>query len=182
MFGNKNLSIPELVERCKGGDQYAFKVLYDQYAPLMFGICMRYAHTREVAQDLMHDGFVRVFMSFSELKHPDALVNWMRRIMVNVAVNYVKRDLRHLDDLVDPANEAALADSSQDFDHHNVEYLLSVIQSLPAKYRVVFNLKEVEGYSFDEIATQLQIEPASVRSILSRARTMIKEKLEKDER
>lgn len=181
MFGDKNLSNEELVRQCMKGNQQAYRQLYDQYAPQMMGVCMRYAHSKAVAEDLLHDGFLKVFGSLDRLKDPQMLSAWIKRIMVNEAINYVNRKMRRFDDL-NEMDDTLMTDYQADYDHLDVEYLLEVIQNLPDKYRLVFNMKEIEGYQFEEIARKMNIEQSSVRSILSRARSMIKEKIEKDER
>lgn len=181
MFDDKNLSNEELVRQCMKGNQQAYRQLYDQYAPQMMGVCMRYAHSKAVAEDLLHDGFLKVFGSLDRLKDPQMLSAWIKRIMVNEAINYVNRKMRRFDDL-NEMDDTLMTDYQADYDHLDVEYLLEVIQNLPDKYRLVFNMKEIEGYQFEEIARKMNIEQSSVRSILSRARSMIKEKIEKDER
>lgn len=181
MFGDKDLSNEELVRQCMKGNQQAYRQLYDQYAPQMMGVCMRYAHSKAVAEDLLHDGFLKVFGSLDRLKDPQMLSAWIKRIMVNEAINYVNRKMRRFDDL-NEMDDTLMTDYQADYDHLDVEYLLEVIQNLPDKYRLVFNMKEIEGYQFEEIARKMNIEQSSVRSILSRARSMIKEKIEKDER
>ena len=181
MFDDQNLSNEELVRQCMKGNQQAYRQLYDQYAPQMMGVCMRYAHSKAVAEDLLHDGFLKVFGSLDRLKDPQMLSAWIKRIMVNEAINYVNRKMRRFDDL-NEMDDTLMTDYQADYDHLDVEYLLEVIQNLPDKYRLVFNMKEIEGYQFEEIARKMNIEQSSVRSILSRARSMIKEKIEKDER
>lgn len=181
MFDDKDLSNEELVRQCMKGNQQAYRQLYDQYAPQMMGVCMRYAHSKAVAEDLLHDGFLKVFGSLDRLKDPQMLSAWIKRIMVNEAINYVNRKMRRFDDL-NEMDDTLMTDYQADYDHLDVEYLLEVIQNLPDKYRLVFNMKEIEGYQFEEIARKMNIEQSSVRSILSRARSMIKEKIEKDER
>lgn len=180
MIGDRKLSNEELVVQCKRGNSQALKQLYDQYAPQMLGVCMRYARSREVAQDLVHDGFLKVFESIKNLREHENLTSWIVKIMVNTAINYLKREVRHFED-VSELLDVSITDEANDYDHLDVEYLLKVIQSLPDKYRVVFNMHEVEGYTFEEIANELKIEQSSVRSILCRARQKIIENLKTNE-
>ena len=174
-----NLSVKDIVDRSKKGDQQAFKQLYDRYAAQMLGVCMRYTHSRDEAQDLLHDGFIKVFEGLNNLKSVDALSSWIYNIMVNTAINYVQRKSAKYEKLVDVTD--AMMSAPLNYDEFDVKYLLHLIQQLPDKYRIVFNLHEVEGYSYDEIAKRLKLESSSVRSILCRARQMLQENIKHDE-
>lgn len=174
---NMQISDDELIRRCNKGDQDACRMIYEQYAPTMMGLCMRYASSKEDAQDLLHDGFVKVFSNMKRLKEGANLGGWIRTVMVNTAISHTRKiamttSLEDIDEVV----------VTTDYSNLDVEYLISIIQQLPEKYRVVFNLHEVEGFHFSEIAQLLDIEESSVRSILFRARNKIIEKLENDER
>lgn len=166
----------ELVRLCINGNSRAQKMLYDTFAPMMLGVCMRYASSRTEAQDLLHDGMVKVFTSLHRLKNPVALEDWIYHIIVNTAVSHLRKKKWKCDgdETVD-----LLADTCN-YDPFAAQELLDVIHSLPDKYRLVFNMYEVEGYSFDEIAQRLGLAPVSVRSILFRAKKMLKEKLKHD--
>lgn len=162
-----------LVEACLRHDERAYKRLYDAYAPKMLGVCLRYAHDRDAAQDMLHDGFIKVFDNLKSLKDPAQLGGWIRRVMVNTALNAL-RSIRETTTLDDP--EAAEMPLTVNYDGYDTERILLAIQRLPEQYRAVFNLYEIEGYSHAEIGEKMGIKESSVRSILSRA----KQKLAKD--
>ncbi|MDY5968942.1 MAG: RNA polymerase sigma factor [Bacteroidales bacterium] len=162
-----------LVEACLRHDEQACQRLYDVYAPKMLGVCLRYAHDRDAAQDMLHDGFIKVFDNLGTLKNPAQLGGWMRRVMVNTALNAL-RSIRETTSLDDP--EVTNIPLVVNYDKYDTERILQAIQRLPEQYRAVFNLYEIEGYSHAEIGEKLGLKENSVRSILSRA----KQKLVKD--
>lgn len=174
--------IEQVVDACRRKDAKAQKRLYDEYAPKMLGICMRYTHSRDEAQDLLHDGFIKIFENIDKLQNPLAVEAWMKQIMVRIAINYVVRnrniyytDISQLPDNIwteDPEkNEEGTTPPC------SLSQIVSAIQSLPQPYRIVFNLHEVEEMDFNEIAHRLHRPEVTIRSALSRARKMLKEKL-----
>lgn len=164
----------KLVEECLKQDPRAQKTLYDTYAPMMLGVCMRYARSREAAEDTLHDAFVKVFAKLHTLRNKVALEDWIYHIVIYTAINNVKRERWHFEAIEVDAVEL-------DYSPYDVSELLEVIQTLPAVYRTVFNLREVEGYDYKEIAKMLKLNENSVRSILFRAKKMLKEKLTRHE-
>ena len=86
-----NTEVEQLVEACARKDPKAQKQLYDQYAPTLMGLCMRYTHSRDEAQDLLHDGFIKIFENIGKLKKPQSLETWMRQVMISQSINYLSR-------------------------------------------------------------------------------------------
>ena len=180
----------QLVAACQRKDSRALKQLYDELAPAMLGVCMRYTRSRDEAQDLLHDGFIKAFENIGKLKEPSALDAWVRQIMVNVSINYVMRrnkvvycDMENLTNRMD-AEDAQVSDGNDgapDFDEVDarVEEVVSAVQSLPDRYRLVFNMRAVEELDYDEIAKRLEQPLSTVRSYMSRARQMILKNLKK---
>lgn len=171
----------QLVLDCQRKDAKAQKRLYDEFSPLMLGVCMRYTHSRDEAQDLLHDGFIRVFDSIGRLKNPMALEDWMYHIMVNLCVNYTnrRRELQYSDLAgMDGKEGAMLTDDPFNTDPFETSEVLSAIQALPDPYGMAFNLREVEGLEFAEIAGQLGVKESTVRSAVARARKMLRAALE----
>lgn len=163
----------ELVEQCRRGISSAQRVLYDRYSPMMFGVCLRYASSRDEAQDILQDAFVKVFTKLHTLSKVAALEDWIYHIVVFTAISF----LRHKRIRFDKLDDSDFQDPTIKYEPFAASDLLAVIRQLPDNYRLVFNLREVEGYSFEEIAQQLNIEPASARSVLFRAKKMLQEKL-----
>ena len=172
-------SLSDIVNRAIKGDQNAYKQLYDEYSPQMLGVCMRYTHSRDEAQDVLHDGFIKAFQRLHTLNNAEVFGSWIYKIMVRTALNYVQRESCKyvaLDKSIELDDSLVI-----DYDQFDVQYLLQIIQNLPAKIRAVFNMHEIDGYSFDEISQQMGLTKSSARCYLTRARQIIQEKLKNDE-
>lgn len=168
----------QLIASCLKGEQTAWKALYDAYSGRMLGLCLRYVADREVARDVLQDGFVKVFASLSKFRGEGPLGAWIRKIFVNESLEYLRRTqtLRRETISLDvtafsPAVEAtALARLSADD-------LMAMVQELPPSLRTVFNLLAIEGYSHKEIAAKLQIEESTSRAHYMRARRWLQQKI-----
>lgn len=160
----------QLVQACRRGDAKAQRQLYDLMAPMALGVCMRYTRDRDTAQDLMQDGFIRVFENLSRLRKPESLGPWVYQVMVNRCINHCRREARHLslDDTQPPAVTLPL-------DPFAEEEIVAAIQQLPPQQRLTFNLVEVEQYSYSEAAAHLKCSEHTVRATLSRAKTRLKQ-------
>ncbi len=172
------LEVEHLVKACCRGDERACKQLYDTYAPKMMGVCLRYVGNREVAQDILSEGFIKVFSNMGKLRDPRLLQAWIRRVMVNTAINHLRVKREQITDNTDFCNEAFDVPHYEQFDMGKI---LAAIQQLPPLYRVVFNMRELEGYSHEEIAEQLGLQSAYVRITLTRAKRRLQELLGKME-
>lgn len=172
--------LEQLVEGCKRKNPLAQKKLYELYAPKMLGLCMRYTHSRDEAQDLLHDGIIKVFENIEKLTNPLALESWMGQIMTRLCINYLKRrkqlqyyDLNAMDEYL-PEEEP---DDREDDTPYSMEQIINAIQSLPPYYRLVFNMFEVDEMDIKAIAKELKQNESTVRSSLTRARNILKKKL-----
>jgi len=168
-----------LIDGCLKGDRRAQKALYDKYSGKMLGLCMRYVNDREMARDLLQDGFVRVFTSLHTFAGDSKLETWMRAIFVNEALGYLRRA-----DALRDSEEIDLASGIYADDHSAVaelaaDDLMEIIGRLPAGYRTVFNMFAVEGYSHKEIAEKLHITENTSRSQYTRARKFIQDEIRK---
>lgn len=162
----------ELVEGCKQENPRIQRALYQKYYRLMFSICLRYSENREDAQDILQDGFVKVFKKINTFKHKGSFEGWVRRIMVHTAIEHYRKKSKYF--MVD-INEAY--DQSFDADalvNLSTAEIIKLVQELPAGYRTVFNLFVIEGYSHQEIADMLNISEGTSKSQLSRAKKMLK--------
>ncbi len=168
----------QLVEDCRKNKKDAFRVLYERFAPQMFGICLRYSPSREIAEDVLHDGFIKVFETIHSLRDSSSLSGWIRSIMIYTAINSWRHRMPTIDNdnddlpIPDASSRPELVYSGMDID-----LILGAIQQLPETYRMVFNLCEIEGYSFAEVAEKLGISQSSVRSNLSRAKHILQTRL-----
>ncbi len=170
-----------LIKACRKGDQKACKQLYDRFASKMFGVCLRYTRTNTAAEDIMHDGFIKVFANLHTLRETDALESWIRTIMVNTALNA----LRHDNEIAEQPNDNNLSDvqitrdEKKIIDSIDIEIILDAIRQLPTQSRTVFNLCELEGLSYSEAAKRMGLSDSSVRSNMRRAKQILAEKLRK---
>ncbi|NBC83848.1 MAG: sigma-70 family RNA polymerase sigma factor [Bacteroidetes bacterium] len=157
----------------------AQKALYELMSSKMFGVCVRYSNNHEDAQDILQDGFVKVFEKITQYEGKGSFEGWVRRIFVNTALEKFRGQVRIIateDNLLklnnidqhDPVN-----------DQLSEKELLAFIQELSPKYRVVFNLYAIEGYSHKEISDMLDITEGTSKSNLSRARTILQQKVAK---
>lgn len=168
----------QLVEACRRKDQRAFKRLYDYYAPVMFGVCLRFTRSKSDAEDVLHDGFIKVFQTIDKLRDVDSLGGWIRSIMIFTAINSNRRKLPVAEMQSDnDLDEANVVSADMVYDSLDREFILDAIQKLPDQYRMVFNLCEIEGYSLNDAADLLKIGQSTVRSNLTRAKHKLAELL-----
>ena len=145
-----------LIDGCMRGESWARKELYEQYAPAMMSVCMRYVGDRETARDLLQDGFVKIFTKIRSYSGSGAFGGWIRRIFVTTALEYLRSSentrlsvgLDGYDDSLEDINYSVL-------DRLSADDLLACVAQLPSGYRTVFNLYAIEGYTHSEIAEML---------------------------
>lgn len=174
----QSMSDEEMLEGCKARNEHAQKHLFNRYAGLMTGICMRYADRHEEAQDMVQDGFIKVFKKIGSFTGKGSLEGWIRKIMVNTALDHLrkrKKERFHVD--VEEV-EYKLKENQEIIAALQADDLLKLIHQLPTGYRTVFNLYAIEGYSHKEIAKQLGVSENTSKSQYSRARSLLQKKLE----
>jgi RNA polymerase sigma factor (sigma-70 family) len=169
-----------IISGCKQGDRKAQAELYSRYSRLMFGVCQRYSSSREDAEDVLQIAFVKVFKSLSLYNGKGSFEGWIRRIMVNTAIDQyrssIKQQFVNIDDLQIHEGEADTEDYAQDdnFNHIDPKVVLPLLQQLPNGYRLVLNLYAVEGHNHREISEILGISEGSSKSQLHKARRYLK--------
>ena len=168
-----------LVNQCNAGNAKAQKMLFDQFSPVMMGVVLRYVNDSERANDVLQDGFIKVFKHLKSFKNEGSLEGWIRRIMVNTALDYIRKNKKFLQNKSLDEINADLFTKSEAIERLEEEGLLKIIQSLPDGYRMVFNLYAIEGYSHKEIAETLGISENTSKSQYSRAKTVLRGLLEK---
>ena len=169
----------KLVNGCKKGDRVMQKTLYDTYAPKMLGVCLRYASDRELAKDMLQEGFIKVFTNINNYKGIGSFEGWLRKIFVNTALEYLRKNdvLKNTKEL-DGFDQNAFVDSHISvLEQLSANELMEFISSLPSGYRTVFNLFAVEGYSHKEIGEMLGITESTSRSQYVRAKQILQKKL-----
>ncbi len=174
----KLMSDEELIQGCiKGKDAFQYE-LYKRYSPKMFGVCLRYCASREEAEDVLQDGFIKVFKKIDSFRFIGSFEGWIRRIMVHTAIRnkYITlraHEVNTLEGVEHPALDEKVTSKLMMMD------LMKLVNELPQGYKIVFNLFAVEGYSHKEIAEMLEIQEATSRSQYLRARQFLREKLDK---
>ena len=168
-----------LIDACRKGDRSAQKRLYDSLAPKMFAVCLRYMGQRDLAEDVLQDGFVTLFGKLDMYSAEGSFEGWARKIFVNTALMSLRRnDALKMSENLDTVWNLSSESTSQVQDIGYKE-LMKLIAELPAGYRTVFNMFVVEGYSHKEIADTLGISAETSRSQLARARAMLQDKIRK---
>lgn len=163
----------QLVKQCLQHHRAAQKQLYNQYAAVMLGVCYRYTKSLADAEDILQEGFVRVFTHLHQYRFEGELGAWIRRIMVTTALNYLKRNARYQNDLAFDKLEMHPVSLDSPEILLNTKELASLIQQLPTGYQTIFNLHAVEGYSHVEIGEMLGITDGTSRSQYARARALM---------
>jgi RNA polymerase sigma factor (sigma-70 family) len=164
----------QLVKACISGNASAQKEFYDLFAKKMMGVCLRYTNNYEEAQDVLQDGFIKVFNKLSKFVNKGSLEGWVRRIMVNTALDHYRKNKKFQKDVEIDAVSFKLEKQEYIVESINAQDLLKIIQTIPEGYRVVFNLFAIEGYSHKEIAEQLGVTESTSKSQFSRAKKMLR--------
>ncbi|WP_128545586.1 RNA polymerase sigma factor [Larkinella soli] len=166
----------QLVSALQEADARAQKAFYERYASKMLAVCVRYVSNRYEAEEILMDGFMRVFEKIGQYKNEGSFEGWVRRIMVNESLMYLRRNRQwRMEVALEEAPEeadTALTDQSL-----HAEDLLKLLEQLPEGYRTVFNLYAVEGYNHAEIAELLGITESTSKSQLHRARATLQRML-----
>jgi RNA polymerase sigma-70 factor (ECF subfamily) len=163
-----------LIQACVRRERWAQKVLYEEYYSRMMGVCLRYATDEEEALDILHEGFIKVFRHIGKYKPGTSLSAWIRRIMVNTAIDYFRKNSRRRTEDMDEAYDISTNDPDA-ISRCTEREILEAIQELTPSYRAVFNLYVIEGYAHKEIAELLDITESTSRSNLVKARLKLKE-------
>jgi RNA polymerase sigma-70 factor (ECF subfamily) len=163
-----------LVKDCIKGKTAAQKQLYDLFAGPMLSVCYRYTKSIADAEDVLQEGFVKVFFNLHQYKFKGELGGWIRRIMVTTAINYLKRNTRYQTELVFPDEHLHVVDNQAHPDlKMQAKELADLIRQLPPGYQTIFNLYAVEGYNHVEIGKILGIQESTSRSQYARARALL---------
>jgi RNA polymerase sigma factor (sigma-70 family) len=171
-------NLREIIARCKKMEKHAQKTLYELYAPVLMGIAIRYGKNRQDAEDILQDAFSKILLNIDKYSETGSFEGWMKRILVNTAISYYRKNSKHMfhSDFSDIAeikpDNTTVGDSE-----FTREELLSAINSLPDGFRIVFNMRVIEGYKHREISEILGIETGTSKSQFFRARTLLQVKL-----
>ena len=170
----------DLIIACQKGKAWAQEALYTRYKSRLMGIAMRYAGSREHAQDILQEGFVRILTRCQNYKDKGSFEGWMTRIIINTAITFNRKWDYRRNEL--PEEHEEWIDSEIGPDHQLQEKdLLELVQKLPAGYRTVFNMYVIDGYSHEEIANELNISESTSKTQLMKAKRKLAEQLTRQE-
>lgn len=170
----------QLLEDCLKGKRGAQRKLYEHFAPLMMAVCYRYTKSRYEAEDVLQEGFTKVFNNLNQFKGEGEIGAWIRRIMVNTALNYLRKHKKYQYDVDVETVPERMSSDENPVTSLQAKQLVNIIQRLPTGYQTVFNLHAVEGYSHVEIGEMLGIDAGTSRSQYLRARAMLKKWIEEE--
>ena len=172
-----HLSDEEIIQGCMARKQKYQELLYTRYSGKMFAVCLRYAPDYHSAEDILQEGFIKIFKNIDRFRNDGAFEGWLRRIFVNTAIEHFRRNMPLYPIVETPDNSMTIIDEHA-FSNLAAEDLMSMLQNLSAGYRTVFNLYVIEGYSHKEIATMLNISEGTSKSQLARARVLLQKIVE----
>ena len=174
-----------LIEACLRNDRTSQKQLYLQFKDKLFVLCLRYANCHDDAEDILQEGFIKIFRDLHQYKGAGSLEGWMRKVVLNVALQYVtkqrKLKFESEDEFMDNNNwEDTQTEQENDlFNEHLAKGLIQLMQNMPVGFRTVLNLYVLEGYTHQQIADQLEISVGTSKSQLNRAKKHLREALHK---
>jgi RNA polymerase sigma-70 factor (ECF subfamily) len=170
--------IKKIIKGCLAGNRRDQELLYRRHSAKLYAVCLQYAGNDEEARDFLQEGFIKIFENLNHYKHEGSFEGWMRRITVNIALEKFRNrhSLYRVDD-IDLIPETEAEPDNQDYAGLEANDLLEIIRELPPKYRMVFNLFAIEGYSHKEISKMVNISEGTSKSNLSRARVILQRRL-----
>lgn len=169
------MSLEQLIYDCRNNDTKAQEQLYRLFSPKLFSVCLKYSRNYAEAEDNLQDGFLIIFAKISQFTFKGSFEGWAKRIMVNNVLQKYRGTT-----VFEIVNDNIADEEEIEIDDENVtlDFLLKIIQELPDRYRLVFNLYVMDGYSHKEIAEMLEITTGTTKSNLARAKMILKEKIE----
>ncbi|HNY02853.1 MAG TPA: RNA polymerase sigma factor [Bacteroidales bacterium] len=176
----------DLIRKASAGDNSAIEALYDRYAPILLSVCYRYCGNRDDAEDILHDGFIKIIRNIAkfEIRREGSAEAWMKRIMVNTALNFIRErgkwknllENDSINDIEEPADESDETGADR-YPDLRPEEVMQLVCALPPGYRTVFNLYVFEQYGHREIANLLGCTENTSKSQLSKARGLLRKKI-----
>jgi RNA polymerase sigma factor (sigma-70 family) len=173
------MEIKNIISGCLAGNRRDQELLYRRHASKLYAVCLQYSSNDEEARDILQEGFIKIFENLHHYKHEGSFEGWMRRITVNTALEKFRsrHNLYRVDD-IDQIPEPETEPDNEDYAGLEADDLLNIIRELPPKYRMVFNLYALEGYSHKEIGKMVNISEGTSKSNLSRARVILQRRVE----
>lgn len=170
------MGLEQLIKKCKKQELKAQEQLYRLYSAKLFSVSLKYSGNYAQAEDNLQDAFLTIFKKIAQYKNKGSFEGWMKRIVINTALQRYRK--QQVFEIVDEENLKA-PEVEVDDESLSLDFLLKTVQQLPDRYRAVFNLYALDGFSHKEIAKMLDISVGTSKSNLARARGILKEKIEK---
>ena len=167
-----------LVKECVKGNTKAQRLLFDKFAQKMLGVCLRYSKNTEEAEDVLQEGFIKIFSKLRDYSNEGSLEGWIRKIMVNTALDAIRKNKKFLNDVSIDLVDYQIGNNDFTIENLSANDLILLINSMPDGYKVIFNMFAIEGYSHKEIADTLGISENTSKSQYLRAKTYLRSKLE----
>ena len=169
------MSLDQLIESCKINDTKAQSELYKLFSSKLFAVCLKYSRNYAEAEDNLQDAFITIFKKIDQYKNKGSFEGWLKRVTINTVLQQYRKEK-----VFEIVNENIIDDVEIDIDEDaiSIDYLLKIIQELPDRYRLVFNLYVLDGYSHKDIADMLDINIGTSKSNLARARQILKQTIE----
>lgn len=175
------ISDEQMIEGCIAGKRYERNMLFKKYASRMLGICLRYTTNKAEAEDILMEGFMKIYSNIKSYRNDGSFEGWLKRIIVNTAITHYKKNKKyhHVDITQIELGESEISDEGEEIEGipFSKEEMLQVIQQLPEGYKMVFNLFVFENYNHKEIAELLEISENTSKTQLFKARKWLKSKL-----
>jgi RNA polymerase sigma-70 factor (ECF subfamily) len=174
------MSDQQIIEGCGRHDRRAQQELYNQYSRFLLGICLRYATDKAEAEDILQESLLKIFFNIKDFSGTGSFIGWLRKVAVNTAITHYHRNLKfryHIE--IEDYISMETGSTSFEEDFFTSEELFLVMNELPSGYRMVFNLYAIDGYKHKEIAEMLGIDTNTSKSQYSRAKAVLRNKLEK---
>ena len=175
--------LERIINGCLNNNRLSQKQLYEKYAPRMFAVCRRYANSTAEAEDMLLEGFMNVFKNLHTFKGDSSFFSWIYSVMVKSSVSHYRSIRRFRQEQLQEDMDLEMSGSDEEtiVAEISAKQVVEMLESMPETLRIVFNLKEIEGYSFSEIAEMLEKKEGAVRVAHLRAKKWLREKLELDE-
>ncbi|MBA3704708.1 MAG: RNA polymerase sigma factor [Bacteroidetes bacterium] len=170
----------QIANGCIEKNAIAQKHLYEKFSRRMMGVCLRYCDSTEEAEDIVQNGFIKVFENIAAFKGSGSLEGWIRKIMINTALTNIRKNKKLKQNIELDSVEFMLPSTSYIYEDFAAKDLLKIIQTLPAGFKTVFNLYAIEGYSHKEISGMLDISEGTSKSQYSRAKAHLQKILSTD--
>jgi RNA polymerase sigma factor (sigma-70 family) len=171
---NQSISESDLLEGCRRGDRKMQQELYNRFAPKMYGVCLRYASNAEEAEDILQEGFIKIFNKISSYRGEGSFEGWIRRIFVNTAIEHFRKKT-YMQPITETEENTVEGKYLSVLDSLAEKDIVRLVQQLSPGYRTVFNMYVVEGYTHKQIADMLGISEGTSKSQLSRAKLILQD-------